>query len=183
MNPHAWNVERPHRLVVACSDGRLHSALDLLVHQTCGTSDADRLYVPGGPGAFVQGTTDLFRSDRWWRELVFLVVAHSVTDVLLVFHGAAEEGPEEAVCADYRRRLPIATANDVREWQRRDAAAIRQLFENERAVTHAQPSFVFAEVGRDHRIRFETENEGGRRRASGLRGQRARAPGTNSPAD
>ena len=46
------------------------------------------------------------RADQLRRECGFLVQAHGVADVYLIFHGPAEDGPPQATCADYRRKLP-----------------------------------------------------------------------------
>lgn len=156
---HDWHEARPPRLVVACSDGRIHTALDAWLHERFASDDADRLYIPGGPGVLVHGACDLFRGDRYRRELAFLVTAHATREIVFVFHGAADGGPSLAMCADYRRRLPVATADDIRAWQRRDAEAILRLFDIDRALRDIHPSFLFAEVGRDHRIRFDHRHD------------------------
>ena len=47
-----WSEERPRVLVVACSDGRLQEAVDDFLQNHLGILDYDRLYAPGGPGAY-----------------------------------------------------------------------------------------------------------------------------------
>ncbi len=46
-----WSADRPHTLVIACSDGRLQEQTDEFLHRQLGLSGFDRFYVPGGGGA------------------------------------------------------------------------------------------------------------------------------------
>ncbi|HEU0052541.1 MAG TPA: hypothetical protein VFQ39_05165 [Longimicrobium sp.] len=119
-----WNRGRPRVLVVACSDGRLQENLDEFLLRHLGIQHYDRLYAPGGPGAMASSGVEYSRADGIRRECAFLVVAHRVEDVHLVFHGPAADGPEEANCADYVRKLPRASVDDIRRQQERDAAEI-----------------------------------------------------------
>jgi hypothetical protein len=50
-----------------------------------------------------------------------------VQRVILVFHGPSATGPAEALCADYRRKLPYATPPYVAERQRMDAAELIEI--------------------------------------------------------
>jgi hypothetical protein len=61
------------------------------------------------------------RADQFRRECAFLIEAHGVADVYLIFHGPAEDGPAEATCADYRLKLPHHTPNQIRAQQQRDS--------------------------------------------------------------
>jgi hypothetical protein len=54
------------------------------------------------------------------RECQFLVEAHGVEHLILLFHGPAPEGPAEAVCADYRRKHPWYRPDQVRAQQDAD---------------------------------------------------------------
>lgn len=118
----AWNPERPGALVIACSDGRLQEALDEFLSNHLGITRYDRLYVAGGPGALTSGGFELLRADTFRRECAFLVEAHDLRDIILVFHGAAEDGPPEATCADYRRRYPQADLETIYQRQTDDLA-------------------------------------------------------------
>lgn len=120
-----WKRERPETLVIACSDGRLQESLDNFLHTTLGISDYDRLYMAGGGGALAMAGADLLRSDQFRRECRFLLVAHSVRDLYVIFHGPAEGGPEEAVCADYRRKFPDREGGEIRRQQEQDAAEVK----------------------------------------------------------
>ncbi len=64
------------------------------------------------------------RGDWFRRECAFLINAHDIQDVYLVFHGPAADGPADATCGDYRRRLPYLTPNEIRAQQQKDAAEI-----------------------------------------------------------
>lgn len=122
-----WHRERPHALVVACSDGRLQENLDDFLHRELGIANYDRLYAPGGGGALATGGYELLRADLLLRELRFLLEAHPVRDLIVVFHGPAGDGPEEACCGDYRRKFPTASADEIRREQARDAEALKAL--------------------------------------------------------
>lgn len=124
-----WNVARPHVLVVACSDGRLQENVDDFLSNHLGINGYDRLFMPGGPGALSQSGYEFLRSDQWRRECAFLIAAHGIQELVLIFHGAACDGPETAICADYPRKLPSQTPSQVREQQEIDALdLLRRVF-------------------------------------------------------
>lgn len=117
-----WKQSRPSTLVVACSDGRLQESIDEFLERKLGVVDYDRLYAPGGPGALGPGSGDL-RTDQLRRELKFLMDAHRIEEIVLLFHGADRSGPENAVCAHYKRLLPGASRNQISRQQHKDASA------------------------------------------------------------
>ena len=127
LTPSAWNRQRPHTLVIACSDGRLQENLDDFLHRGLGISHYDRLYAPGGGGALATSGYDHVRADHFYRECKFLVRANEVQDLILIFHGPTEDGPDEAACADYLRKLPSASASEIRQRQAQDAKVVRTL--------------------------------------------------------
>lgn len=114
-------------MVVACSDGRLQEATDAFLHSELGLSEFDRLYVPGGGGALSASDRDVFRAQQLRGECKYLVELHEVRRIILLFHGPAVDGPGEAVCADYRRKLPWATPHVLRQRQARDAMELMQM--------------------------------------------------------
>lgn len=116
----AWNPARPGVRVIACSDGRIQEPVDEFL-ATLGITHYDRLYVPGGPGALCSGGIAYSRADQVRHECTFLVRAHGIEEVYLIFHGPSEDGPPEATCADYRHKLPAHTPAQIREQQQRDA--------------------------------------------------------------
>jgi hypothetical protein len=122
-----WAPVRPRVLVVACSDGRLQQATDAFLQTELGLAEFDRLYVPGGGGALSASDRDVFRAQQLRGECKYLVELHQVRQIILLFHGPAADGPEEAVCADYRRKLPWATPDVLRQRQARDAVELMQL--------------------------------------------------------
>lgn len=145
-----WNDARPRVLVVACSDGRLQENLDEFLNAR-GISHYDRLFVPGGPGALASSGYELIRHDQLRRETQFLIVAHGVEELFLIFHGAAPDGPEAAACADYKRKLPGLDAAQINAVQETDVAELLRLFA---WPTHLQVRIFRAEVGGDAKVRF-----------------------------
>lgn len=145
-----WNRHRPHVLVVACSDGRLQQNLDEFLHRGLGIAHYDRLYAPGGGGILASGGTEILRADRFRRECAFLVTSHDIEDIVFIFHGPADDGPDDALCADYTRRLPWATAEEIRARQEQDARDVCRLEWEKPVRTHA----FRCEVTKDERVQF-----------------------------
>ena len=145
-----WDDARPRILVVACSDGRLQENLDEFLNSR-GIKHYDRLFVPGGPGALASSGYELLRLDQIRRETKFLVEAHGIEEVFLIFHGAASHGPEIACCADYKRKLPGIGAHEINTAQLQDVTELQRLF----AWPPHLKLYVFrAEVGADAKVRF-----------------------------
>lgn len=119
-----WTPDRPHTLVVACSDGRLQQATDAFLGRELGLTQFDRFYVPGGGGALASSGRDFIRAQQLRRECAYLIELHSVTHVVLLFHGPAPDGPAAAVCADYRRKMSWASPEIVHARQIQDAAEL-----------------------------------------------------------
>lgn len=119
-----WKIERPHILVVACSDGRIQEQVDEFLNEMLGISFYDRLYLPGGPGALSPITVEFLRASRMTDELKFLVKAHEIEEVILLYHGPAHDGPNESICADYSRIYSSFTAEQIRKQQERDTEEI-----------------------------------------------------------
>ena len=119
-----WNSDRPHILVVACSDGRLQAPTDEFLRESLGIAHYDRLYLPGGPGALSEAGAEFNRASRTTVELQFLLEAHQIEHVILMYHGPAPGGPEMAVCADYRRVYSTFSAEQIRKQQETDTERI-----------------------------------------------------------
>ena len=151
-----WEPTRPHTLVVACSDGRLQEATDAFLHTSLGLAQFDRLYVPGGGGALSASDRDVFRAQQVRAECKYLVELHEVQHIILLFHGPATDGPAEAVCADYRRKLPWATPDVLRQRQARDAIELLQLRREWAAA--AEVSMYRCEIDGERSISFRTLN-------------------------
>jgi hypothetical protein len=147
-----WKHQRPGALVVACSDGRLQENLDDFLSNALRITQYDRLYLPGGPGALASSGLEILRPEQVRRELLFLVTAHQIEDVVFVFHGPAADGPAEALCGDYKRRLPGRSPAELRAQQEQDARDIaRAMFP---PGTRVRMRFFRCEVTRDARIQF-----------------------------
>lgn len=119
-----WNPNRPHVLVVGCSDGRLQEPTDEFLNDRLGIAHYDRLYLPGGPGALAEAGIEFMRAARIREEFLFLLEAHQIEDIVLMFHGPAEDGPELAICADYRRIYRDYDAARIRKQQELDTEEI-----------------------------------------------------------
>lgn len=118
-----WNPDRPHILVITCSDGRLQEATDQFLTRALHIRHYDRLYMPGGAGAMASTSMEP-RAKQFREDCQFLVEAHQVEHLILLFHGPAANGPKEALCADYLRKFPSMSAERVRAQQ---AADVRDL--------------------------------------------------------
>jgi hypothetical protein len=116
-----WDATRPHILVIACSDGRQQEPTDEFLTESLGIRQYDRLYVAGGGGALSPSGKDFLRAQQLRRECRFLVDVHEIEEIVLLFHGPAVDGPPEAMCADYRRKLPQLAVSKLRDQQQRDA--------------------------------------------------------------
>ncbi len=147
-----WNVERPRVLVACCSDGRLQEAIDEFLQNHLHIRDYDRFYTPGGPAALTPGGYEFLRATQYRDDLAFLVRVHKVEELLLIFHGAAPDGPEAATCAHYHRVLPGASAAAVREQQGQDLADLRMYLNGLRLTARVRA--YQAEVLGDRRVQF-----------------------------
>jgi hypothetical protein len=121
-----WLPERPSTLVIACSDGRLQEATDEFLTHQLQVNRYDRFYVPGGAGALAASGRDFLRARQLRRECQYLVELHAVRHIVLLFHGAATDGPLAAACADYRRKLPWASVAELRGRQEQDAEELHE---------------------------------------------------------
>ena len=121
-----WSAERPHTLVVACSDGRLQRNIDDFLRHELGIENYDRVYVPGGPGALATSGGESSRTHTLRSEMEFLLRAHAIEHLILLFHGGAPDGPDIATCADYSRKFAACTPAKIRELQNMDAAELLQ---------------------------------------------------------
>lgn len=148
----SWNRIRPRVLVIACSDGRLQEQVDEFLEKHLRITHYDRLYLPGGPGALAPSGFELLRSSQNEKEFEFLIAAHHIEEVILLFHGPGENGPAEASCADYKRKLPRATLEEIRRQQEQDAKDIMRfrLVRNLAVRIH----FFRCEVRSDNLIQF-----------------------------
>jgi hypothetical protein len=145
----AWNQQRPGALVVACSDGRLQENLDDFLLSGLGITHYDRFYAPGGAGALVS-SVELIRPDQFRQECRFLLKAHGIQAFYLIFHGPTEDGPEEAICGDYRRKFSQASASELRRRQESEAAELKRLDWGRGVQAYAYR----CEVRADNKIQF-----------------------------
>ena len=108
-------------MIIACSDGRYQQSLDDFLNQHLGINHYDRLYAPGGPGALVPSTLSYFRGEQFRQESAFLIEAHALEEIIFIFHGPVDqEGPLEATCADYRRKMHSARTAEIYKQQEAD---------------------------------------------------------------
>ena len=149
-----WTPTRPNTLVVACSDGRLQAATDRFLERELGVTRYDRFYVPGGAGALASSGRDFIRAQQMRRECRYLIDLHQVGRVVLVVHGPAADGPPEAVCADYRRKLSWASPTAIRDRQVLDVDEL--LSRRDEWAGEAEIVAYRAEVGASGAIAFVT---------------------------
>ena len=145
--------ERPHVLVVACADGRYQKPLDDFLRNHLGITDYDRVYVAGGPGALASSSLSYFRGDQFRQETAFLIEAHGIERIVLVFHGPLlDGGPQEAVCADYARKMPYASPAEIHAQHEKD---LQEVLRSIRKMNPALGIQIFrAEVRGDLRVQF-----------------------------
>lgn len=146
-----WHSERPHVLVVACSDGRLQNALDAYLRVAQGIEAYDRVYLPGGPGALASSGFEFARAERHLEEFRFLLDAHDVQEVILIFHGPSPNGPAEACCADYLRHYGNASPDRIREEQMKDA---REVLSKAFHARKPKVQVIYCQVEEDLRVSF-----------------------------
>ena len=147
-----WSVDRPHTLVVACSDGRLQDQTDEFLHGQLGLAGFDRFYVPGGGGALAASGPDFFRAIQMRTECAYLIKLHEVQRVILLFHGPSAKGPADACCADYRRKLPHSSPLELAERQQSDAVELLKIRHEWAAM--AEVSAYRCEVSETHHVSF-----------------------------
>ncbi|MGD8868975.1 MAG: hypothetical protein PVI01_15205, partial [Gemmatimonadales bacterium] len=111
----------------------------------------DRLYVPGGAGALAATGPEFLRVQRIRAECQFLIKAHAIRRAILLFHGPAADGPTEALCGDYLRKLPTSSAADIRLQQQRDARRVS----SEGLGPDVALEIYRCEVTKDGFVRFE----------------------------
>ncbi len=122
-----WLPDLPKAVVLACSDGRIQEYQDKFLEEHLGTTNYDRVFIPGGPGALAVGDQNEYksRSSQVWAEVSFMIEAHLLKKAVLIFHGAAGDGPEAAVCGDYFRVHPDLTGVEMAKKQIEDALAAK----------------------------------------------------------
>ena len=148
----SWVRERPKVLVIACSDGRLQQATDEFLEREFRITDYDRLYLPGGGGALCPSGCDFMRAHQMQTECRLLIEVHGVESVITLFHGPAADGPAEATCADYLRKMSWAKADQVRARQEDDAREL--LAERWQWAGKARVSMFRCEVQASGRLQF-----------------------------
>ena len=148
-----WQAARPCILIVACSDGRYQQSLDDFLNNHLHINHYDRLYAPGGPGALASSTLSYFRGEHFRQEAAFLVDAHSLEEIIFIFHGPMlREGPLEATCADYRRKMHGANTQEIYKQQEADLQeAVKAVLKANKDI---QISAFRAEVRTDMRVQF-----------------------------
>lgn len=140
-------------MIIACSDGRYQQSLDEFLGRHLGINHYDRLYAPGGPGALAHSTLSYFRGEQFRQESAFLIDAHNLEEIILIFHGpSAKGGPLEATCADYRRKMHGAGTAEIYRQQEKDLQeAVKAVFQANSAL---RVRAFRAEVCADLRVEF-----------------------------
>lgn len=147
-----WTLERPHVLVVCCSDGRLQEAIDEFLHGHLGIGDYDRVYAPGGPGALTPGGPEFTQASQYRDDLAFLVRVHQVEELVLIFHGSGPDGPDGSTCAYYGRIMPGASREDIQARQALDLSAVQDFLTEQKPDVKVRA--FRAEVQADRRVQM-----------------------------
>lgn len=146
-----WRPDNPRTLVVACADGRFTDYVEAFVHNDLDVDEFDCLFVPGGPGSMSDAGAQFTRAEQMRREVRFLMDRHGTEEVVLIWHGPAQDGPDEAVCGHYRHLCAGKTADEITRLQETDAADLIRNFFSERK---ARVRCYRAEVGATRNVRF-----------------------------
>jgi hypothetical protein len=146
----SWDSELPRTLVVCCSDGRFQQEVDDFLNDHLGIARYDRLYVPGGAGALASSGIEFTRAHSIRKECEFLIAAHGIEQIILLFHGPATDGPDEAICGDYRRILPTSSAKEISRMQEQDSMEILR----ERLLSSVAIRIYRCEVTSDGAVQF-----------------------------
>ena len=148
-----WLTSRPHIMVVACSDGRYQESLDEFLRERLGIQYYDRLYAPGGPGVMASSLHSYFRGDQFRQEATFLIDAHQLEEIILIFHGPAlPDGPVEATCADYRRKMPYGQTQEINQQQQQDIEEVQKAINRDGSALRL--SAYRSEARADGRVQF-----------------------------
>ena len=106
--------EDPQVLAIFCSGGRYTRYVDEFLEGCLRHEGADWLAVPGGPAVLAGRAVEEVDEAYAWREIEFLVEAHTVREMVLIFH-------ED--CGHYRRHLGTAWTPELeKSLQAGDAA-------------------------------------------------------------
>jgi hypothetical protein len=140
-SPQPWSADRPHTVVVACSDGRFHQHLgDFMRNQV--SKRPDFLAVPGGPAAIDAWASSFDHARVLADSLAFLIDSHDIRSVWLVGH----EG-----CMFYRKKHPDHGDEELEQKQVHDLRRARAIIAER--WPQLEVMLVFARV-RNARVRF-----------------------------
>jgi hypothetical protein len=105
-----WRAERPHTLVICCSDGRWHGqVVEFTQHKV--SERPDMLAVPGGAAVVDPWSSSFDESRVFDGALRLLLVHHDLESIWLIAH----EG-----CAYYKERHPTMKPDEWRTRQEQD---------------------------------------------------------------
>ena len=147
-----WSHARPQSLVICCSDGRLQKSADEFLQNRLGIFYYDKLYAPGGPAALAESSAPDTRAELFRSDMKFLFDAHAFSRIILLFHGAAGNGPADGVCAHYRRLIPDGSYDEVARRQAADKANVLRYLAA--TAPDLQVEAYRAEVLPDLRVQF-----------------------------
>lgn len=111
-----WSVDRPHALVVVCSDGRWHAQMMEFIRARI-SERADLYAVPGGPVVLDPWCSTFDESRAFDQAMRLLEKYHDLQSVWLIAH----EG-----CAYYREKHPHFEPDAVRRRQIEDLEIARK---------------------------------------------------------
>jgi len=141
-----WRAERPHTLVICCSDGRWHSqVVEFVQHKV--SERPDMLAVPGGAAVVDPWSSSFDESRVFDGALRLLLTHHELEAIWLIAHEA---------CAYYRERHPLLSPEELRRRQEQDLERARAI------LTERHPALVVRQVYAEleaERVLFTTREE------------------------
>jgi hypothetical protein len=111
-----WSVERPHALVVCCSDGRWHAQMMEFIRARI-SEHADLYAVPGGPAVLDPWASTFDEARAFEQGMRLFEKHHDLQSIWLIAH----EG-----CAFYREKHPHFELDALRRRQIEDLDLARK---------------------------------------------------------
>lgn len=138
--PTPWSAERPHTLVVCCSDGRWHAQMVEFVQREV-SRYADLYAIPGGPAVLDPWNSSYDEFRAFEQGMRLLAKYHDLSSIWLVQH----EG-----CAFYAEKHPHLDAEARRTRQ------VEDLARGKTAILERYPKLavrlIYASLHGDHSV-------------------------------
>ena len=141
-----WCADRPHTLVICCSDGRWHSqVVEFAQHKV--SERPDMLAVPGGAAVVDPWSSSFDESRVFDSALRLLLKYHELEAIWLIAHQG---------CAYYLERHPELKPDELRKRQEQDLERARAILTERHPALEVR--LVYAELEAE-RVLFTTREE------------------------